>query len=117
MARVKGSNCRQTAPRARGLQLLDVSMGALEEFCRRNRIRWLSRFGSTLSGEPKPESDIALLVEFAPGHVPGFFKLVRMEDELSAMLGRKANLRTPEDLSRHFRDEVMASAEVLYAEV
>lgn len=91
--------------------------GTLDAFCRRNHIRRLSLFGSTLTGEATPESDIDLLVEFEPDHVPGFFGLVGMEDELSAMLGRKVDLRTPEDLSQYFRDEVVATAEVLYAEV
>jgi predicted nucleotidyltransferase len=54
-------------------------------------------------------------VEFLPGHVPGFFRLFEMEEELSALFGgRKVDMRTPEDLSRYFRDEVVASAEVQY---
>ena len=63
-----------------------------------------------------PESDIDVLVEFEPGHVPGFFRLFDMEEELSSMLGgRKVDMRTPQDLSRYFREEVLASAEVQYA--
>jgi hypothetical protein len=57
-----------------------------------------------------------LLVEFAPEHIPGFFELFDMEEELSLLLGgRKVDLRTPQDLSRYFRDEVLARAEVHYA--
>ena len=65
-----------------------------------------------LTVNPKRSLDSAL-VEFEPGYVPGFFRLVGMELELSDLLeGRKVDLRTPQDLSRYFRDEVMASAEV-----
>ncbi len=64
-----------------------------------------------------PESDIDVLVEFEPGHVPSFFRLFDLETELSALFGgRKVDLRTPEDLSRYLRDEVMAEAEVAYAQ-
>jgi predicted nucleotidyltransferase len=86
----------------------------LAEFCRRNHIRRLSVFGSALRGQLGPDSDIDLLVEFEQGHVPGLFSIVRMEMELTEMLGRKADLRTPEDLSQYFRDEVVENAEVQY---
>ncbi len=91
-----------------------MSKDTLIAFCERNHIRKLSVFGSALRGELGPESDIDLLVEFEPDHVPGLFSIVRMEMELSEALGRKADLRTPEDLSPYFRDEVMASAELQY---
>jgi len=86
-------------------------------FCRRHHICKLSLFGSVLRDDYGPKSDIDVLVEFEPGHVPGFFRLFDMEEELSALLeGRKVDLRTPQDLSQYFRDEVVASAEVQYAE-
>lgn len=89
----------------------------IEEFCRRNHIRRLSLFGSVLREDFGPESDIDVLVEFEKGHVPGFFRLFDMEEELSTILGgRKVDMRTPEDLSRYFRDEVTSSAEVQYAQ-
>ncbi len=63
------------------------------------------------------ESDIDILVEFEPGHVPGLLRLARMERELSELLGgRKVDLRTPKDLSRHFRQQVLQEAEVQYAQ-
>jgi hypothetical protein len=63
-----------------------------------------------------PDSDVDVLVEFEPGHVPGLFGISRMARELSPLLGgRTVDLRTPEDLSRYFRDEVLAIAEVQYA--
>ena len=87
------------------------------EFCRRYHIRRLSLFGSVLREDFRPDSDVDMLVEFEPGCEPGFFGLARMERELSELLGgRKVDLRTPEDLSRYFRDEVLAEAEVRYAQ-
>jgi predicted nucleotidyltransferase len=83
-------------------------------FCRRNHIRRLSLFGSRLRGEHRPDSDVDLLVEFEEGRKPGLIGLARMERGLSALLGRKADLRTLEELSPYFRDQVTASAEVQY---
>ena len=81
-----------------------------------HHIRKLSLFGSTLKGTARPDSDVDLLVEFETGRVPGMLALVSMEAELGDMLGgRKVDLRTPRDLSRHFRDEVIWMAEVQYA--
>jgi len=86
----------------------------LAEFCRRNHIRRLSLFGSAVSGELRPDSDIDLLVEFEEGKTPGLFSIVRMEMELTETLGRKVDLRTPNDLSRYFRDEVIRTAKLEY---
>jgi predicted nucleotidyltransferase len=89
---------------------------AISDFCRRNHIRRLALFGSALRDDFRPDSDVDLLVEFYPEHVPGFFELYDMEEELSLVLGgRKVDLRTPQDLSRYFRDKVIARAEVQYA--
>ncbi len=87
----------------------------LEEFCRKYHITRLSLFGSALRDDFKPESDIDILVQFEAGHVPGFIKLAGMELELGKMLGRKVDLRTAEDLSPYFRDEVVKQAKVEYA--
>ena len=96
---------------------LNLPRAKIAEFCRRNHIRKLSLFGSTLRGEDSSESDVDFIVEFRPGEGPGYFGLARMERELSGILGgRKADLRTPHELSRYFRDEVLASAKVEYAE-
>jgi len=88
----------------------------IAEFCRRNQIRRLALFGSVLRGDFHPESDIDVLVEFEPAHVPGLFGIARMERELSAIFGRKVDLRTAEDLSRYFRQDVLREAEVQYAQ-
>lgn len=84
------------------------------EFCKRNRIRKLSLFGSALRGDFRADSDVDVLVEFEPGHVPGL-AFFAMENELSEILGRKVDLNTPQFLSRYFREQVLAEAEVQYA--
>ncbi len=86
----------------------------LAEFCKKNYIKKLSLFGSALHGTLGPDSDIDLLVEFEEGHTPGLFSIVKMEMELAEALGRKVDLRTPGDLSRYFRDEVVRSAKLEY---
>jgi predicted nucleotidyltransferase len=92
----------------------NVPKSRLEEYCRRNHIRKLALFGSVLRGDFGPDSDIDVLVEFEPGETPGF-AFVDMEDELSRMVGRKIDLRTPMDLSQYFRDKVVREARVQYA--
>jgi predicted nucleotidyltransferase len=89
---------------------------ALAAVCRRHYIRRLALFGSTLRGTDRPDSDVDLLVEFEPGHKPGLLGLVGIEAELSVLAaGRRIDLRTAQDLSRYFRDEVVRTAEVQYA--
>jgi uncharacterized protein len=85
----------------------------LADFCRRNHIHRLSLFGSVLRDDFGPQSDVDVLVEFEPGHVPGL-KFFALESELSQLLGRKVDLNTPNFLSRYFRNRVLAEAEVQY---
>lgn len=86
-------------------------------FCRQQHVRRLALFGSALREDFGPESDIDVLVEFEPGHTPGLLGIARLERELSAIFGgRKVDLRTPEDLSPYFREEVLKEAQVQYAE-
>jgi len=95
---------------------LNIEEDSLAGFCTRNHIRRLALFGSVLKGVDRPDSDVDLLVEFEPGEEPGLIGLAGMEAELSALLGgRSVDLRTPEDLSRYFRDEVIRTAEVQFA--
>ncbi|HID94948.1 MAG TPA: nucleotidyltransferase [Candidatus Latescibacteria bacterium] len=80
-------------------------------------MRKLSFFGSVLREDFVPESDMDVLVEFEPGHVPGLIRLAGMELELSSLLGeRKVDMNTPQCLSRYFRDEVLKEAEVAYVQ-
>lgn len=94
---------------------LKLDEATLARFCEQHGIRRLALFGSQLKGSAKPDSDIDLLVEFDPAHIPGLLGIASMEIELCEMLGRKVDLRTAQDLSRHFREEVMRTAEVQYA--
>ena len=82
----------------------------------RNHIRTLSLFGSVLTDHFRPDSDIDILVAFRPGHVPSLLGIAGMEIELSELLGRKVDLRTAEELSRYFRDEVVVGSVVVSQE-
>lgn len=93
-----------------------VDRARIAEFCRRHRIAKLSLFGSVLRDDFRADSDVDVLVEFEPGAVVGLIRLAGMELELSEILGRKADLRTPAELSRYFRDQVVAAAEVQYVQ-
>jgi predicted nucleotidyltransferase len=94
---------------------LAVDQAQLAAFCRRHHISRLAFFGSVLREDFGPASDVDVLVDFEPGRTPGL-ALIRMEDELSALLGeRRVDLVTRRFLNRHIRDEVLREAEVLYA--
>jgi predicted nucleotidyltransferase len=95
---------------------MSIPKDTIARFCHLHYIRRLSLFGSILGDDFGPESDIDVLVEFEPNHVPSFFGLFDMEAELSTILnGRKVDLRTPRDLSRYFREQVVKEAKVQYA--
>ena len=99
------------------LAQINVPEAEIAEFCARNGIRRLALFGSILTNRFSDSSDIDILVEFRPGERVGFFRLAEMEAELSRILGgRKIDLRTPMDLSRHFRNDVLGTAVPVYAE-
>lgn len=105
----------ETSGRRRSAQL-PIEPETLARFCERHHIRRLSLFGSTLAGTARPDSDVDLLVEFEPGEAPGFIALAEMELELSELLeGRTVDLRTPADLSRYFRDDVLRAAALQHA--
>ncbi len=93
---------------------IEIQKDQVAEFCRRHYVRKLALFGSVLREDFRPDSDVDVLVEFEPGHVPGLAFLT-MQQELSAVLGRNVDLNTPKFLSRYFRDQVQSEAEVLYA--
>ena len=96
---------------------LPIPSAQLQSFCRRNGVRKLALFGSVLSARFRPDSDIDILIEFQPGNHVGYFRLARMEQELSRLFSdRKVDLRTPNDLSPYFRDEVTRTALVAYDE-
>lgn len=93
---------------------LTIDREQIAAFCRRHQIRKLALFGSVLREDFRSDSDVDVLVEFEPDRLPTLFDMVDMENELTELLGRKADLRTAEDLSRYFRQRVLETAEVQY---
>lgn len=92
---------------------IDLPKPEINQFCQQHYIKKLSLFGSVLRDDFTAKSDIDVLVEFELGKTPGL-AIVRMEDELSHLLGRVVDLKTPADLSRYFRDRVLQEAMVIY---
>jgi predicted nucleotidyltransferase len=92
-----------------------IPQNEIAAFCKRNHIRKLSLFGSVLRDDFNPDSDLDLLVEFEPNHVPGFITFSKMRLELSEILGRPVDLQTPPSLSRYFRKDVEERAEKIYS--
>ncbi|MBC7238104.1 MAG: nucleotidyltransferase family protein [Chloroflexi bacterium] len=94
---------------------IQVPAEAVRAFCQRNRIRRLSLFGSVLREDFGPESDIDVLVEFAPEAEVGFLALSRMQRELSALFGRQVDLVPRAGLKPAIREHILQSEELLYA--
>ena len=95
---------------------IDVPGERIADFCRRHSIRRLSFFGSVLRDGFQPDSDVDVLVEFEPGKTPGLIRLAGMDMDLSRILdGRPVDMNTAKCLSRYFREEVLAEAELQYA--
>ena len=92
---------------------IDISRDEIAAFCRRHQIRRLSLFGSILRDDFRPESDVDVLVEFEPGATPGL-EFFAMQDELTELIERNVDLHTVGSLSKYFRDEVLAEAELQY---
>jgi uncharacterized protein len=92
---------------------IEIPTEEIAAFSRRNRIRKLALFGSVLRDDFTPDSDVDVLVEFEPDARVGL-RFFALEQELSELLGRKVDLNTPGFLSRYFRDQVIAEAEVAY---
>jgi hypothetical protein len=95
---------------------IDLDQMTLDAFCQKHGLKKLSLFGSVLRDDFRPDSDVDVLVEFRPGVRAGYLTMAAMERELTALLGRRVDLRTPNELSRYFRDDVLRGAEVRYAE-
>jgi hypothetical protein len=93
---------------------IEVPHDAIAAFCRERGIHRLAFFGSVLRDDFTPESDVDVLVEFEPERIPGLFKLMSYQHRLSEILGRVVDLRLPGDLSKYFRDEVLAEAVDVY---
>lgn len=95
---------------------IDVAQDRLVDFCRRNGVRKLALFGSALTDRFTAASDVDVLVEFDPSERVGYLRMSAMERELGEIFGgRKVDLRTPNELSRYFRDEVLRTSVIQYA--
>jgi len=94
---------------------VNIDPQAVADFCTRHGIRKLSLFGSILRDDFGPDSDVDVLVEFDPERMPTLLDMVDMESELSQVIGRKVDLRTPQELSEYFREAVVRTAKVQYA--
>lgn len=94
---------------------IEIDREAIAAFCRKHHLTMLALFGSVLTDRFGPDSDVDVLFEYDREHIPTLFDVARMEEELTGILGRKADMRTPRDLSRYFRDEVVRTALVQYA--
>ena len=94
---------------------IHIPEAALADLCRRYAVRRLSLFGSVLRPDFTPQSDVDVLVELTPGHSIGLIRLAAFQRELSHLIGRTVDVRTPADLSPYFRDDVLRSAVEQYA--
>jgi len=97
------------------MDILSKHKDELKKFCETNRIKKLSLFGSYAKNSFDEESDIDLLVEFEDNATPGYLVLARMENQLTNLFGIKTDLRTANELSRYFREQVVKEAIVQYA--
>jgi predicted nucleotidyltransferase len=97
-----------------GVDRVRVSRDELEALCRRHRIRRLSVFGSVLREDFSAASDVDILVEFEPGMKVTFFSLARIEDALSDLFGRRADVHVSRSLSPYLRERVLSHARELY---
>jgi predicted nucleotidyltransferase len=91
-----------------------ISNDEIAHFCQKHHIVTMALFGSVLTDQFKPTSDIDFLVEFQPRHIPTLFDMVNMEEELSHIVGRQVDLKTAKGISRYFRDDIIATAQTIY---
>jgi hypothetical protein len=97
-----------------GIPRIKIPKSWIEKFCKAHHIVKMALFGSVLTDHFSDTSDVDVLVEFEPEHIPGLFGIVGMKEELSKHLGREVDLRTPEDISKLFRQEVIQQSYLLY---
>ena len=95
---------------------LNVSRETIAEFCHRWQIVEFALFGSAARGELRDDSDIDVMVQFAPEARHSLYELVDIEAELAAMFGRKVDVLTTKDIRNPFRRRsIMRDLTVLYA--
>lgn len=93
---------------------LKLQKDKIARFCKKYHIAYLALFGSVLTSNFTEKSDVDVLVKFEKKHIPHLFGLIKMESELSDIIGYPVDLKTPNDLSRYFRDDVLAKAKPIY---
>ena len=93
---------------------LNIPKDKIVDFCKQNQVRRLSLFGSILREDFGPDSDVDILVEFEPGTRIGLISFSGLEIELSKIVGRKVDLNTPGFLSKYYREQILAEADVQY---
>jgi len=94
---------------------IEIPRTELAALCRKYGVRELSLFGSALRADFHPGSDLDLLVMFQPDAEIGFLEFAALQRELSSALGRPVDLVPKEGLKPIIRDDVIASARVVYA--
>jgi predicted nucleotidyltransferase len=94
---------------------LEFQKEAIERFCREHAVRELAIFGSALREDFGPESDVDLLIHFAPEARVGLIDLQRMRDELAKIFGRPIDLITPDGLNKNIRQEVLRTSKTIHA--
>lgn len=101
-------------------RLVSVRQKELRDFCERHGITRLAIFGSALREDFGPDSDVDVMVDFAPTRTPGMIRLTGMKLELERLFGRDVGLVTRNEVegSRNYvrRRSILDSAEVVYAE-
>ncbi|MBS3904464.1 MAG: nucleotidyltransferase domain-containing protein [Simkania sp.] len=93
---------------------IKLHKGKIERFCKKHHIDYLALFGSVLTSYFTEKSDVDILVKFEKKYIPNLFDFIGMESELSDIIGYTADLKTPNDLSRYFRDDVLTKAKTIY---
>jgi predicted nucleotidyltransferase len=93
---------------------IPINKEKIKSFCRKHHIVSLALFGSILTPSFSPSSDVDVLVQFNVQHTPSLFEIVDIESELSSIVGRQVDLKTPNDLSPYFRNEVLSKSKILY---
>ena len=96
--------------------LTNIPADKIRAYCAEQPIRRLSVFGSAVRDELRPESDVDFLVEYLPGAPVGYFAMAQHVMDLEEIIGRPVDLATPNCLSPYIRQNVLDSAEVLYAQ-
>ncbi len=97
--------------------MIELPLEKIRQYCQTQPIQTLSLFGSALRGQMTDQSDIDLLVRFIPNTPVTLFDMVDMEITLTQITGQKVDLRTPNELSRYFREDVIREAVLVYERV